>query len=57
MKNFHGNIYQKKNWFWHDLNQKNIIKKREMKKLIKIEKNNFLKNLYKIGYSKNLNKI
>ena len=40
---------------WHDLNEKKLSKKR--KKIVgEYEKNNFLKNLYKIGYSKVLNK-
>ena len=40
---------------WHDLNEKKLFKTRE----IKVGKNdqiNFLKNLYKIGYSRFLNK-
>ncbi len=40
---------------WHDLNEKKLLKIRE-KKVGNYEKINFLKNLYKIGYSKVLNK-
>ena len=38
---------------WHDLNQKKLSKLREIK-VDKYDENNFLKNLYKIGYSKHL---
>ncbi len=40
---------------WHDLNEKKLFKIRK-KKVGNYEKINFLKNLYKIGYSKVLNK-
>ena len=40
---------------WHDLSQKELIKLRN-KKLDKSDQNKFIKNLYKIGYSKILNK-
>ncbi len=40
---------------WHDLNEKKLFKIRK-KKVGNYEKINFLKNLYKIGYSKILNK-
>ena len=40
---------------WHDLNEKKLFEKRK-KKVGNYEKINFLKNLYKIGYSKVLNK-
>jgi len=36
---------------WHDLNEKKISLSRK-KKIKKYDKNNFIKNLYKIGYSK-----
>ena len=37
--------------FWHNLNKKKIKKFRNKKFLTKIEKNMFLKNLYKIGFN------
>jgi N-acetylmuramoyl-L-alanine amidase len=40
---------------WHDINEKKLFKIRK-KKVGEYEKNNFLKNLYEIGYSKVLNK-
>ncbi len=40
---------------WHDLNEKKLFNIRK-KKVGNFEKINFLKNLYKIGYSKVLNK-
>ena len=48
-------LSKKKVGLWHDLNEKKLLKIRK-KKVGKYEKNNFLKNLYKIGYSKVLNK-
>ena len=56
MKNFLGNIYQKKKvGLWHDLNEKKLLKIRK-KKVDKYDELNFLKNLYKIGYSRVVNK-
>ena len=56
MRNFLGNIYQKKKvGLWHDLSEKKLLKIRE-KKVDKYDELNFLKNLYKIGYSRELNK-
>ncbi len=40
---------------WHDLNEKKLFETRELK-VYKYDKINFLKNLYKIGYSRVLNK-
>ena len=40
---------------WHNLNEKKILKNRN-KKVQEYDENNFLKNLYKIGYSKDLSK-
>ena len=40
---------------WYDLNEKKLFKTRE-KKVDKYDEINFLKNLYKIGYSRVLNK-
>ena len=55
MKSFLGNIYiKKKIGFWHDLDQKLLLKKR-FQKTSNIEKKIFIRNLRKIGYSINLN--
>ena len=40
---------------WHDLNEKELFETRELK-IYKYHEINFLKNLYKIGYSRVLNK-
>ena len=40
---------------WHNLNQTQLIKARS-KSINKLDKKKFIKNLYKIGYSKNLKK-
>ena len=40
---------------WHDLNEEKLLKIRE-KKVDKYDEINFVKNLYKIGYSRVLNK-
>tara|TARA_B100001115_G_C15807758_1_gene400140 strand:- start:97 stop:831 length:735 start_codon:yes stop_codon:yes gene_type:complete len=40
---------------WHNLNQTQLIKARSQS-LNKLDKKTFIKNLYKIGYSKNLKK-
>ncbi len=48
-------LSKKKVGLWHDLNEKKLIKIR--KKIVgEYEENNFLKNLYKIGYPRVLNK-
>ena len=46
---------KKKVGLWHDLNEKKLLKIRE-KKVDKYDEINFVKNLYKIGYSRELNK-
>ena len=46
---------KKKVSLWHDLNEKKLLKIRE-KKVDKYDEINFLKNLYKIGYSRVLTK-
>lgn len=52
MKSFHGNIYQKKKiGYWHDLSQNELFKYRN-KKISDLDKNKFIYNLNKIGYSK-----
>ena len=52
MKNFHGNIWQKKKLsYWHSLNEKKIVKFRNQK-ISLVDENFFFKNLYKIGYRK-----
>ena len=38
---------------WHNLNEKKLLKKRNLT-VNKLEKNKFIKNLYKIGYPKNI---
>ena len=38
---------------WHNLNEKKLFKKRNLT-ADKLEKNKFIKNLYKIGYPKNI---
>ena len=48
-------LSKKKVGLWHDLNEKKLLKIRE-KKVDKYDELNFLKNLYKIGYSRVLNK-
>ncbi len=48
-------LSKKKIGLWHDLNEKKLLKIRE-KKVDKYDKINFLKNLHKIGYSRQLNK-
>ncbi len=40
---------------WHNINEKKLFKLRS-KKVLKYDENNFLKNLSKIGYPRNLNK-
>ena len=44
-------LFKKQVGHWHNLNQKKLIKKRNQAISI-LEKNMFIKNLYKIGYSK-----
>ena len=48
-------LSKRKIGIWHDLNQKKLSKLRTIK-VDKYDENNFLKNLYKIGYSRVLNK-
>ena len=48
-------LSKKKISSWHNLNKKEIVKFRNIK-VDKFEKKIFMKNLYKIGYSKNLKK-
>ena len=46
-------LYKKKIAFWHDIDKKILLKNRVQKTSTK-EQKLFVKNLYKIGYSKNL---
>ena len=48
-------LAKKKIGFWHNLNQNKLLKERK-KKINDRDKKIFIKNLYKIGYSKNLKK-
>tara|TARA_B100001559_G_C16343378_1_gene549124 strand:- start:108 stop:839 length:732 start_codon:yes stop_codon:yes gene_type:complete len=48
-------LSKRKIGYWHNLNQKKILKAR-FQKISKSDKNLFFKNLYKIGYPKNFNK-
>ena len=48
-------LSKKKIGIWHSLNTKKLIKTRN-KRITEIQKNHFIKNLYKLGYAKNLNK-
>ncbi len=48
-------LSKKKIGYWYNLNQKSILKYRNHK-ISKLEENLFIQNLYKIGYSKDLNK-
>tara|TARA_B100001121_G_scaffold289226_1_gene287980 strand:- start:106 stop:849 length:744 start_codon:yes stop_codon:yes gene_type:complete len=44
-------LYKKKIGFWHNLSQKQLMRCRKLK-ISELEKNIFIKNLHKIGYSK-----
>ena len=48
-------LSKKKIGIWHSLNTKKLIKTRNQR-ITEIQKNHFIKNLYKLGYAKNLNK-
>ena len=48
-------LSKKKIGIWHTLNTKKLIKTRNQR-ITEIQKNYFIKNLYKLGYAKNLNK-
>ena len=47
-------LSKKKIGYWHNLNKKNLLIKRNLE-IRKSDKINFINNLYKIGYKKNLN--
>ena len=47
-------LYKNKIGIWHNLNNKFLLKQRKIK-ISKKEKLDFIKNLFKIGYSKNYN--
>jgi len=46
-------LYKRKIGYWHNLNQKSLLKDRNQR-VDESDKNIFIKNLYKIGYTKNL---
>ena len=48
-------LSKRKIGIWHSLNAKKLIKHRNQT-ITEIQKNHFTKNLYKLGYTKNLNK-
>mgnify|MGYP001436238368 FL=1 len=48
-------LSKRKIGIWHSLNTKKLIKTRNQR-ITEIQKNHFIKNLYKLGYAKNLNK-
>ena len=48
-------ISKKKIGYWHNVNEKKLLKSRNHI-INKVDKNLFFQNLYKIGYSKNFNK-
>ena len=53
MKNFLGNICPKKKiGYWHNLNYQKLVKERKVS-INNSEKIKFIKNLNKLGYSKN----
>ena len=43
---------KKKIGYWHNLNEKNLIKKRNIR-ICHSDKNKFIKNLFEIGYPRN----
>ena len=47
-------LAQKKVGYWHDLNDNDLLKKRNLK-TNNLDKKNFMQNLFKIGYEKNFN--
>ena len=48
-------LSKRKIGYWHNLNQKRLLKERNQR-VGELDKNIFIKNLYKIGYAKNLSK-
>ncbi len=48
-------LSKRKIGYWHNINKKILLNLRN-KKVTKLDKNNFLRNLIKIGYTKNLTK-
>tara|TARA_B100001057_G_C22823156_1_gene940262 strand:+ start:1363 stop:2091 length:729 start_codon:yes stop_codon:yes gene_type:complete len=49
------NLFRRKIGYWHNITQKILLKRRNQM-VSKVEKDIFIKNLVKIGYSKKLNK-
>ena len=48
-------LSKRKIGIWHSLNSRKLIRTRNQR-ITEIQKNHFIKNLYKLGYAKNLNK-
>ena len=48
-------LSKRKIGIWHSLNSRKLMRTRNQR-ITEIQKNHFIKNLYKLGYAKNLNK-
>ncbi len=48
-------LSKRKIGYWHNLNLKRLLKDRNQR-VVEVDKNIFIKNLYRIGYAKNLSK-
>ena len=47
-------FFKKKIGYWHKIKEKKLLQKRNQK-VDQLDKDEFIKNLYKIGYPKNIN--